>query len=289
MEVKRMPYEVGVEEARKKFPQYKFIRALTPSEQKAAFHVQDSDGKDLCLKLISPDYDLDRLDREVLALQVLSHRNVARLQEYTFRSKDGMPVRYMVEEFVEGRDLAEILVDGESWEVPRAAKFFAQVARGLDALRENSVVHRDLKPNNIRVRDSDEPVIIDFGLARHLTLPDLTNTTDGAGIGTPCYFAPEQCEGTKRDIDHRTDVFAFGVLLYQAVVGHHPFRAQGMNINDLCRRICSSEEHLSDPAFTALPKQWQVLLVKLLEKSRSKRLASAGLAADLLDSMEGAK
>ena len=98
-----MPYTVDIKDAETMFPDYTFIRALTPSEQKAAFHVKDKAGADFCLKLIAPNYERDRLDREILALQTINHPNVVRLIEYTFSSKPGQQRHYIVEEFIEGR------------------------------------------------------------------------------------------------------------------------------------------------------------------------------------------
>ena len=89
-------------------------------------------------------------------------------------------------------------------------RFFASLCDGLAALKAKGIVHRDIKPQNIRVRSNGDPVIIDFGLARHLGLPDLTKTIQGARLGTPAYFAPEQFDGNRHDIDHRTDLFAVG-------------------------------------------------------------------------------
>src|ERR1019366_6588709 len=106
--------------------------------------------------------------------------------------------------------------------------FFAALCDGLSALKQEGIVHRDIKPENIRVKPSGAPVIIDFGLARHLSLPDLTQTVEGAAIGTPLYFAPEQFDGTKHDIDHRTDLFALGILLFEALTGEHPFYRPSM-------------------------------------------------------------
>lgn len=282
-----MAYTVDASEVAARFPDYQFVSALTPSAQKAAFHVRDQDGRDLCLKLISPEYEIDRVSREIAALQQLTHQNVVALVEYTFSSKPDEKLHYIVEEFIEGADLAEHLEPGVPWELERVAHFFAQLCDGLDALREARVVHRDLKPHNIRVQLDDTPVLIDFGLARHLSLPDITNTEDGAAIGTPAYFAPEQFTGTKRDIDHRTDLFALGVLVYQALLGRHPFYTGEEEYGELREKICEGQVHFAAEDFLALPRTWQVILKRLMAKSRAKRFAKANQVASFLRNVGG--
>jgi len=112
-----VPYTIDIKEAEKLFPDYTFVRPLTPSEQKAAFHVKDkATGTDLCLKMIAPNYERVRLDREIRALQDISHPNVVKLIEYTFSSKPGSQRHYIVEEFVEGQDLTATLIPGEPWQ-----------------------------------------------------------------------------------------------------------------------------------------------------------------------------
>ena len=165
-----MPYTVDISAASAMFPEYTFVGALTPSEQKAAFHVRTGEGKDLCLKLIAPNYERDRLDREIQALQSIDSPNVVKLVEYTFSSKPGDLRHYVVEEFVEGQDLQELLALGKQWDIKKAAQLFSEICDGLTKLREKEIVHRDLKPANIRVRPDGSPVIIDFGLARLLAL-----------------------------------------------------------------------------------------------------------------------
>lgn len=282
-----MPYTVPIEDARALFPDYDFVCALTPSAQKAAFHVRDSDGNDLCLKLIAPNYGRDRLEREILALQSIQHPNVVRLKEYAFSSKDGEHKHYIVEEFVDGEDLSNRLQPGTTWSVDEATKFFVILCDGLSALKAKGITHRDIKPGNIRVRPDGTPVIIDFGLARHLDLSDLTETGQGAQIGTPSYFAPEQFSGTKHDIDCRTDLFAVGILMYQALVGHHPFWQAGMSSQELHHAVCNSEDFRSDPAFMALPKQLKLAIGRLLEKKRAKRLQRADHLAVILEKVAG--
>ena len=277
-----MVYTVPIDDARAKFPEYEFVAALTPSVQKAAFHVRGSDGRDLCLKLISPDYSVDRLNREIEALRRVSHPNVVGLIEYTFSSRQDQSRHFIVEEFVEGSDLADALT-GTPWTIAKAAPFFAALASGLEALRAAGIVHRDLKPQNIRVRVDGEPAIIDFGLARHLDLPDLTATSVGAGIGTPAYFAPEQFEGNKRDIDHRTDLFALGVVLYEALVGEHPFLTHGRTtVAELAKAVCGGSESMNQTKLRELPAPWPLIVAKLLSKDRIDRPARADVVAQLI-------
>lgn len=283
-----MPYLVDIKQAETMFPDFTFVQALTPSEQKAAFHVKDKDGTDLCLKLIAPNYERDRLDREIQALQTINHPNVVKLIEYTFSSKPGHQRHYIVEEFIEGQDLTAILLPGTPWIIKSVVEFFAALCDGLFAMKEKDIVHRDFKPANIRVRPDGSPIIIDFGLARHLMLPDLTQTVDGAAIGTPRYFAPEQFDGTKHDIDHRTDLFAMGIILYEALTGESPFYNPKMTTRAQLRQaVCESTVHLTRPLFLALDPKWRVLLTRLLEKERARRPSDAQQVGVILRKLGG--
>ena len=277
-----MAFNVSIDQARHEFPEYEFLSALTPSEQKAAFHVRDKRGTDLCLKIIAPDYGLDRLNREVLALQTVNHPNVAKLREYEFSSRQGVQRHFMVEEFVVGKDLEDVLATGVPWVPEHAAGFFAALCDGLTALEKAGIVHRDLKPTNIRVRPDGSPVIIDLGCARHLNRTDLTRTSQGAAIGTPLYFAPEQFRGTKHDIDGRTDLFAVGVLLYRSLTGVHPFMVENMPYAQLEEAVCTSQEYQGSERLAGLPSRWLLLVRRLLEKERGRRPQSAAQVAALL-------
>ena len=267
-----MPFKIPINQAQKDFPEYKFIKPLTESEQKAAFHIQNEFGEDLCLKIIAPNYSLDRLEREINAMQLINHPNVAKLKEYTFTSTPTKQRHFMIEEFIMGDDLSTLLTPGNIWQRKKVASFFIELCDGLNALFGAKIVHRDFKPSNIRVRPNGSPVIIDFGWARLLDKIDLTTTSEGAAFGTPIYFAPEQFNGTKKDIDHRTDIFAFGILIYQALTGKHIFNWQKMSFQQLSDAICFSTEYLDKAEFRVLPKEWQLLVSKLLEKERSKRI-----------------
>lgn len=283
-----MAFIVPIDSARAQFPDYEFVAALTPSAQKSAFHVR-RDGKDLCLKIIAPNQALDRVQREVLAMQALDHPNVVKVLEYEYSAKAGTARHYMVEEFVAGDDLSAHMTAGQGWALSKIAEVFAPLCDGLVALETNKIVHRDLKPSNVRMRSTGAPVIIDFGLARMLDMASLTATIDGAMIGTPAYFSPEQFKGTKRDIDHRTDLYALGVLIYQAAVGRHPsFQTNMKTMDELSDAVCASESYVNDDAFKALNPKLQLIVRRLLEKERAKRPTSAAIVAKVLRELGGA-
>ena len=281
-----MPFSIDIDTARTLHPDYEFIGALTPSAQKAAFHVR-RDGKDLCLKIIAPNQALERVQREVLAMQTISHPNVAKVIEYEYSARAGTTRHFLVEEFVDGSDLGTRMIGGTAWPLADIKSIFVPLCEGLTALANSHIVHRDLKPSNIRIRPTGQPVIIDFGLARMLDMESLTATTEGARLGTPRYFSPEQVRGTKTDIDHRTDLYALGVMLYEAAVGKHPSPMKDMmTFDELENAVCDNVDFALDPGFSTLPTKLQLVLRRLLEKERGRRPASASLVGTLLSSIE---
>lgn len=277
-----MQFVVSIDAAREQFPEYEFVCALTPSAQKAAFHVR-KDGRDLCLKIVAPTQALDRVQREVLSMQTIEHPNVVRLLEYEYSARAGSSRHYFIEEFIAGEDLSAQLVPGRPWTLSRLTSFFGAICDGLEVLNSHNIVHRDLKPSNIRIRSNGMPVIIDFGLARLLDMESLTETFAGAMIGTPRYFSPEQFRGTKRDIDSRTDLYALGVLIYEAAVGHHPSVSdKQQTLEQLSEAVCNSESFITDATFNALPSSLNLLVRRLLEKERVRRPSSAKVVGQIL-------
>lgn len=282
-----MQFVVPIESARAQFPDYEFVKALTPSAQKSAFHVRRG-GNDYCLKLIAPNQALDRVQREVLAMQALAHPNIVKVIEYEYSAKAGQARHYIVEEFVDGDDLSAHLVPGEAWSIDELIAVFAPLCDGLAELEAAKIVHRDLKPSNVRIRPDGSPVIIDFGLARLLDMASVTATVEGAMIGTPRYFSPEQFKGTKVDIDHRTDLYALGVMIFEASVGRHPsFDAAPQTMDQLSAAVCASDSYITDAAFQALDRRLQLIVRRLLEKERAKRPSSAKIVAEVLRELGG--
>jgi serine/threonine protein kinase len=165
----------------------------------------------------SPEF-LKRFDREAKALARLSHPNVAKVMDYG--EHKGIP--YLVMEYLPGGTLKSRLGAPMAW--ASAARLLAPVASALGYAHERGIVHRDVKPSNILIAESGEPMLSDFGIAKILETEETWDVTGtGVGIGTPEYMAPEQ--GMGRVIDHRADVYALGIVLYELVTGRTPFHA----------------------------------------------------------------
>ena len=143
-------------------------------------------------------------------------------------------------------------------------------------------VHRSVIRAWSGFRERRRPVSGERRSARLLTLSDLTRTEQGAAFGTPKYFAPEQFRGTKRDIDNRTDLFALGIMLYEALVGQHPFYVEGMTYDELAESVCVRRDTLNVEGFTCLDDRLQLLVRRLLAADRVSRINTAKQVAAIL-------
>ena len=174
---------------------------------------------------------------------------------------------------IEGRPLAPGL------DAPRLAALLEKVARAVHHAHEHGVIHRDLKPMNILVREDGEPVVTDFGIARdqrratHLT-------TAGELLGTPAYMAPEQVSGMAHTADARTDVHALGAVLYFALTGRPPFDA--VSFVELSAQILHAEPPPPRTLFPGADPRLEEIALRCLRKEPSERFASARDLADAL-------
>jgi predicted Ser/Thr protein kinase len=155
-----------------------------------------------------------RFFREARTAGRLSHENITVV--YDVGEDEGRP--YIVMEYLTGNDLAALIEGNEPISFLQKLDYAIQICRGLSYSHANEIVHRDIKPQNIRIVGNGKVKIMDFGIARSLTS---TMTTTGAVIGTPFYMSPEQIQG--RHVDKRSDIFSFGVLFYELLTGKKPF------------------------------------------------------------------
>jgi tetratricopeptide (TPR) repeat protein/TolB-like protein len=174
----------------------------------------------VALKVIRPEITADpgaardlerRFKRELLVARQVTHKNVVRIHD--LGEIDG--IKYLTMPYIQGRDLASILAKETKLPVPRAIALARQVASGLQAAHDAGVVHRDLKPANVMIDEDDQAVIMDFGIARSVSGGGATMA--GAVVGTLEYMAPEQAMA--QPIDHRADIYALGLMLYDMVLG----------------------------------------------------------------------
>jgi serine/threonine protein kinase/tetratricopeptide (TPR) repeat protein len=185
--------------------------------------------RQVALKIIKPGMDsariIARFEAEQQTLAMLAHPHVARIHDAGL-TQSGRP--YFVMEHVKGTPITEYC-DNHKLTVEERLLLFLHVCQAIQYAHQKGIIHRDLKPSNILVTDNDNeavPKVIDFGVARALSLP-LTERTfyteQGQFVGTPEYMSPEQVDPENQDIDTRTDVYSLGLVLYELLVGVLPF------------------------------------------------------------------
>lgn len=239
----------------------------------------DSLNRTVAIKVLAPELAASakarrRFLREGRAAAAINHPNVVTI--YAVDEQNGMP--YLVMEHVAGRSLRDRIRRSPQLELVDIVRIAAQIAAGLAAAHQQGVIHRDIKPSNILLEDGvDRVKIADFGLARAaMDLADIT--TLGHGVGTPAYVSPEQVNG--RDIDHRSDLFSLGCVLYAMVVGHSPFR--GRLTVEVIRQVADHRPPSLAKCDDRVPRWLSDLVDKLLQKEPQQRYKTAADVAAVL-------
>jgi len=260
--------------------QYELIEQMGGGGMGIVFKALDRRlGRSVALKFLPSDVSLEdemgaRFLREAKVVASLDHPNVCSVLEVE-QLDDGQ--LFMVMPWYEGETLKQKIVRGPL-AVDEAVDYASQVARGLAHAHAAGVVHRDIKPANLIITPSGQLKILDFGVAK---VGDRSLTLAGAVLGTLSYMSPEQATGDP--VDHRTDLWALGSVLYEMLIGKPPFQAARPDI------LLAALLHQDPPRVTALrpevPAALEATVGRLLEKEPGRRYAAAAEVAAELDRM----
>ena len=260
---------------------YEIVGPLGAGGMGEVYRARDTKlGREVAIKILPESFVQDaerlaRFEREAKLLAALNHPGIATL--YGLEESNGSP--FLVMELVGGETLAERIARG-AIPIDEALHLFKQIADALEAAHEKAIIHRDLKPPNIKITPEGNVKLLDFGLAKAFAgdeapsgdgsqSPTLTKGTAlGAILGTASYMSPEQARG--KTVDKRTDVWAFGCCLYEAVTGRKAF--EGETATDTISAVVRVE-----PRWDRLPADTPAAIRKLLRRSltkeRNERLA----------------
>lgn len=217
---------------------------------------------------------LKRFKQELLLASKISHKNILRIHDMGEVGE----IKFITMAYVEGQDLQRIILDNPKMPIERMLSFAQQLAEALAAAHSEGVVHRDLKPQNILVAKNDQVYVSDFGLAKSFEEGAVGMTKTGAFLGTPRYMSPEQVEG--KPADQRSDLYAYGLILYEMAVGDVPFTGES-TLKVMYQRI---QEKPKNPKLVnpSLPNWLVRVIMRALERDPAARYQNAyEILADL--------
>jgi serine/threonine-protein kinase len=264
--------------------QYKILEHLGAGGMGTVYKATDTKlRRSVALKMLLPGMlkdatSLARFEREARTLASLNHAHIATI--YGLEEYEG--VRFLALEYVPGTTLAEQLRRGPL-PVREAVRISKQIAEALEAAHAKGIMHRNLKPANIKVSDNGQVKVLDFGLAKPIeerksVSPDATTATlveeltkSMTIVGTPSYMSPEQVSG--RELDERTDIWSFGCVLYESLTGKRPFEAK--KVAEVLAAVLEREPNWASlPEATPIPLR--LLLKRCLRKDPINRLRDIG-------------
>ncbi|HEX3131667.1 MAG TPA: serine/threonine-protein kinase [Thermoanaerobaculia bacterium] len=222
-----------------------------------------------------------RFMREAQSAGILSHPNIVTIHDVVEQTEEGMA--FIAMEYVRGTTLKAMLQSDQVLSLGFVVDIIGQVAEALDYAHAHRVIHRDVKPANILITADNRVKITDFGIAR---LDTSNLTQEGQLLGTPNYMAPEQIQG--KEVDHRADLFALGVVLYEMLTRHKPF--QGENLTVVSHRIVYDQFTPPRDYARDMPPGLEPILDRALEKDPARRYQRAkDLAEDLRRVLTGSR
>lgn len=290
-------------------PDYRFLRPIGHGGLGVVWLArQESLGRMVAIKLLNERVlhlaeSRERFRREAQAVAKLQHPNIVRL----FDSGVSGDLPYLVFEYIQGINLAEDIetratakeagsarqqettgsLRGGRLEIDfeKVARLTRKVADALDHAHGLGVIHRDVKPHNILLHGGGEPYLLDFGIAQ--AEDQATITGKNSRLGTPAYMSPEQVTALRVEVDHRTDVFSLGVVLYELLCGQRPFHAN--TAEAVMHAIVDREPRRLRQINPRVPRDLETICIGALEKNKERRYGTAAALRDDLDRFLGGR
>src|SRR6516225_8083260 len=273
----------GMENNGRTLSRYRLLQEVGQGGMAKVYKAEDTTlNREVAVKVLHPhlagqEESRARLQREAHAVAKLRHENILEIFDY---SGPDSAESYIVTEFIHGRTLKNFLVDNPL-PFPEVAQMIAsEVARALEHAHQFGVIHRDVKPENVMIRDDGLLKLMDFGIAQIVDKERMTVT--GQLLGSPAYMAPEHVEG--KPLDFRTDVFAVGILLYQLATGQLPFR--GKNPHEVLKRIAECKFAPAESVNPLIGKRLSRVIGKALSRDPGDRYPDvAPMRKELVDDL----
>jgi len=263
---------------------YKIINEIGRGGMAVVYRAVDTMlDRSVAIKILLPETNnrekaLKRFNREAKTLANLSHSNIVKVLDYG--EYEGSP--YLVMEYIPGGTLSAKL--GTPMPYAEAAAILAPVARALHYAHQQKVVHRDVKPSNILISDSGQPMLSDFGILKLIEVDETQGITGtGKGVGTPAYMSPEQIRG--KEVDGRTDIYSLGIVFFELVTGRKPYSATTpieVSLQHLHNPIPKAKQFIRD-----LPSDAEQVFVRSMAKNPEDRYPSMSSFAQALEKLSG--
>ena len=281
------PARVSTDAPPTKFGRYKILKELGRGAMGAVYLAQD-DKLDRKVALKIPQFGgaasaglLERFYREARAAGNLRHPGICPV--YDVGELDGQ--HYITMAFIEGRPLRDFTKSSKRQEGKQVARVIRKIALAMAEAHEHNVVHRDLKPANVMIDKKNEPVVMDFGLARRATEGEERLTHTGTVIGTPAYMSPEQVDGDNEHVGPQSDIYSLGVIFYEMLAGELPFQG---NLMSILKQIALKEPRPPVELHSDIDPTLQALCLKMLAKEAKDRPESMEqVAKELSDWLQG--